>query len=253
MNVSRASRAIALTLVVGLVATACNGGPSAEVSAFCEDYVAVDNLMASGPDEADPTPWVEGMTTGLEGLKADAPSEVSGAVERMADSLLEPIANLDEEGFFAATESDAFVEDAAVVDDYIGGECGFETVEVTAVDYAFEADLDSVEAGTVVFDFSNEGTELHEMALIRINDDTTESIEELLEMPEEEADTKATFLGASFAAPGSGDAMYADLDAGRYVVVCFIPTGSTSMEEVETADGPPHFTHGMLREFTVEG
>ncbi len=253
MNVSKARRAIALTLVVGLVATACNGAPSAEVSAFCEDYVAVDNLMASGPDEADPAPWVEGMTTGLEGLKADAPSEVAGAVEGMADALLEPIANLDEDGFFAATESDAFVEDAAVVDEYLGAECGFETVEVTAIDYAFDADLDSIEAGTVVFDFSNEGTELHEMALIRINDDTTESVEELLEMPEEEVETKTTFMGVSFAAPGGGDAMYADLDAGRYVVICFIPTGSTSMEDAETADGPPHFTHGMLREFSVEG
>jgi len=253
MKLSNASRALTLTLVIALVVAACNGAPSAEVSAFCEDYVAVDALMAAGPDEADPAPWVEGMTTGLEGLKADAPSDVSGAVERMADALLEPIANLDEEGFLAATESAAYTEDAAVVDEYMGAECGFETVEVTAIDYAFDADLDAIDAGTVAFDFVNEGTELHELALIRINDDTTESIEELLALPEEEAETKTTFMGVSFAAPGSGDTMYADLDAGRYVVICFIPTGSTSMEDAETADGPPHFTQGMMQEFTVEG
>lgn len=253
MNLSNASRAVTLALVVGLVAAACNGAPSAGVDAFCEDYVAVDAMMAAGPDEADPGPWVEGMTTGLEGLKADAPSEVSGAVEGMADALLEPIANLDEEGFFAATESETYREDAAVVDEFIGAECGFAEVEVTGIDYAYDADLESIESGTVAFDFSNEGTELHEMALIRIADDSTESIEELLELPEEEAEAKTTFVGVSFAAPGESDVMYADLEAGRYAVICFIPTGSTSMESAETAEGPPHFTQGMVREFTVEG
>lgn len=253
MKLSRASRAVVLALGVGIVAAACSDAPSAEVSAFCEDYVVVDAMMAAGPGEADPGPWVEGMSTGLEGLKADAPSEISGAVEGMADALLEPIANLDEAGFFAATESETYLEDAAVVDEFILAECGFVEVEVTGIDYTYEADWESIEASTVAFDFSNEGTELHEMALIRIADDTTESIEELLELPEEEADAKATFIGVSFAAPGESDVMYADLEEGRYVVICFIPTGSTSMEEAETADGPPHFTQGMMREFTVEG
>ena len=239
-------------LVVGLLVTACSGGPSAEVTAFCDDYVAMDALLASGPDDADPMPWVEEVTASLEGLEADAPSEISTAVGSMADALLEPVANLDEEGFFAAMESESFAENAAVVDEYIGNECGFESVEVSAVDYAFDADLESLEPGRVAFDFTNDGTELHEMALIRVNDDTTESIEELLELPEEEAETKTTFIGVSFAPPGDGDTLYADLDPGRYVMICFIPTGSTSMEEAETAEGPPHFTNGMLREFTIE-
>jgi len=253
MGASRTGRVTIPVLVVGLVVAACSGGPTAEVTAFCDDYVAVDALLGSGPDETDPMPWIEEVTVGLEGLKADAPAEISSAVGSMADALLEPVANLDEEGLFAATETESFAEDTAVVDEYIGTECGFESVEVTAVDYAFDADLDSLEAGQVAFGFANEGTELHEMALIRVNDDTTESIEELLELPEEQADTKVTFLGVSFAAPGGEDVMYADLDAGRYVMICFIPTGSTSMEDAETADGQPHFTNGMLREFTIEG
>lgn len=253
MGASRTGRATIPVLVVGLMVAACSGGPSAEVTAFCDDYVGVDALLGSGPDETDPMPWIEEVTVGLEGLKADAPAEISSAVGSMADALLEPVANLDEEGFFAATESETFAEDSAVVDEYVGTECGFGSVEVTAVDYAFDADLESLEAGQVAFEFTNEGTELHEMALIRVNDDTTESIEELLELPEEEAQTKTTFLGVSIAAPGDGDVMYANLDPGRYVMICFIPTGSTSMEEAETAEGPPHFTNGMLRDFTIEG
>lgn len=253
MSASRTDRVGILVLVVGMALGACSTGPSAEVEAFCDDYIEVNGLINTGPDENDPAPWVEGVTAGLEGLKSDAPSEISGAVDGMADALLEPVANLDEEGFFAATESESFLEDSAVVDGYIGDECGFNSVEVTAIDYGYEADLDAVAAGTTAFDFTNGGTELHEMALLRINDDTTETVEELLELPEEEAETKANFIGVAFAAPGEGSNMYADLEPGNYFIVCFIPTGTTSFEDFETAEGAPHFTQGMVQEFTVEG
>ncbi|MGD2043127.1 MAG: hypothetical protein PVJ28_05695 [Acidimicrobiia bacterium] len=253
MSASSTFRAMTLLVVVGLIAAGCSSGPSAETAAFCDDYVAVQGLITSGPDEADPMPWVEGVTAGLEGLKADAPEEISGAVTGMADTLLEPVGNLDEEAFFAATMSESYTEDAAVVNGFVVDECEFSSIEVTAIDYAYDADLDGLEAGQVAFDFSNEGTEFHEMALLRINDDTTETVEELLELPEEEAMAKTTFMGISFAAPGEGSTMYADLEEGRYVMICFIPQGSTSLEAAETAEGPPHFTQGMLTEFTVEG
>jgi hypothetical protein len=232
---------------------ACSGGPSAEVEAFCDDYIEVNTLINTSPDEADPAPWVEGVTAGLEGLKADSPTEISTAVDGMADALLEPVANLDQEGFFAATESESFLADSAVVDEFIGNECGFNAIEVTAIDYGYDADLDAVAAGTTAFDFTNDGTELHEMVLIRVNDDTTETVQELLELPEEEAQTKTSFIGVAFAAPGEGSNMYADLEPGEYFIVCFIPTGTTSFEDIETAEGPPHFVEGMVQEFSVEG
>lgn len=251
MSASRTYRVGILVLVFGLGLGACGGGPNAEVEAFCDDYIEVNSLINTGPDENDPGPWVEGITSGLEGLKSDAPAEISAAVNGMADALLEPVAALDEEGFFAATESESFAEDSAVVDEYIAGECGFSTVEVSAIDYAYDADLDALDEGVTAFDFANDGTELHEMALLRVNDDTTETVEELLAMPQEEAETKASFVGVAFAAPGEGSNMYADLEPGQYFIVCFIPTGTTSFEDIETAEGPPHFTQGMVQEFTV--
>ena len=42
------------------------------------------------------------------------------------------------------------------------------------------------------------GEEVHEMIIVRINDDVTLSVEELLALPEEEADTMVTFLGGVF-------------------------------------------------------
>ncbi len=243
---------IALAAVLGLTAAACSSEPSAEVSAFCDAYVKLQGLINTGPDEADPMPWVDDVTAGLEGLKADAPDEISGAVDGMADTLLEPVANLDEEAFFAATASEEYGDDTAVIDSFLVDECEFTSVDVTAIDYAYDTNVDGMEAGQVAFDFNNEGTEFHEMALLRIDDEATESLEELLQLPEDEAESKTTFVGISFAAPGQGSTMYADLEPGRYVMLCFIPTGSTSFEEAEAADGPPHFTQGMVKEFTIE-
>jgi hypothetical protein len=250
---SHPTRVVLLALVVALAAGACGGSHSADVTAFCDDYLAVNALMSAGRSEGDRAPWIEELTTGLEDLEAGAPEEVSSAVTALANLVLEPLEAMDQEGFFAATESPEFAENAAVVDEFVVAECGLDSVEVNAVDYAFEGDLDSLQAGEIAFDFNNNGSELQEMALIRINDDTTESLEELLQLPEEEAQSKTTFTGAAFATPGGNDVMYADLEAGRYAIICFIPTGSTSIEDAETADGPPHFVNGMAREFTVEG
>jgi hypothetical protein len=51
--------------------------------------------------------------------------------------------------------------------------------------------------------------------------------------------------------------MFVDLEPGRYVIACFLPVGATpeNMEALESGElqGPPHFTQGMLEEFTVEG
>ena len=63
--------------------------------------------------------------------------------------------------------------------------------------------------------------------------------------------------GASFGAPGDSDTLFVDLEPGRYVIVCFLPVGATpdNMEALESGEleGPPHFTQGMVEEFTVEG
>ena len=64
---------------------------------------------------------------------------------------------------------------------------------------------------------------------------------------------------AAFAEPGGTGQDVFDLSAaGDYVVVCFIPVGSTpeAIAEAEASgvevEGPPHFTQGMFQEFTVE-
>lgn len=250
MGTKREGRIVGLVLILGMLAAACGSGTSEETQAFCDEYIATVGAINMGPED-DPEAWVAQVSDGLETLKTTAPDAITAAANGMADALLTPISALDEDGFFAVTESDDYIADVDVINEFVTSDCDVGAIEVIAVDYAFEADLDGVEAGTTAFEFTNEGSEFHEMLLMKINDGVTESVEELLAMSEEESAELATFVGVSFAAPGASSTMFADLEDGRYVMLCFIPTGTTSMEDAETTDGAPHFMNGMVREFNI--
>lgn len=254
MKARGARRTGALVVVLGLIAAGCSGAASAETIEFCESFVAADALVSNGPD-SDVEAWAGEVVTSLTGLEEIAPAEVENQVGVITGTILPAVEAGDEEALFSGTESEAFLAASTAIDEYLKGECGWDVLSVKAVDYAYEADFDGLEPGYVGLEFENSGTEIHEMVVVRINDDTTETVEKLLELPEEEALSKVSFIGVAFGEPGSSDTLYADLDAGRYAVFCFLPVGSTSMEALEAGevDGPPHFTQGMITEFTIEG
>ena len=144
-----------------------------------------------------------------------------------------------------------------------------DSVEITAVDFAFEDVPDSVEAGTKLTLTNASTAELHELVAFKLPDGETRSSEEIAALPEEElgalfAGEPATVL---LAAPGGeqidavGDGTMTE--PGNYVLFCAIPQGvdpdaylnappSDGPPEVEGADGPPHFTLGMHADLTVE-
>jgi hypothetical protein len=136
----------------------------------------------------------------------------------------------------------------------------------------------SVPAGTSLA-FLNTGAEVHELIVARKNDGVTESWDELIALPEEEAFQKVTTLGPLFAAPGEpatfgiGPTGPGPMSAitveqeGEYLALCAIPQGMTELPdfgaEAEAQaspdaapasgapQGPPHFVLGMRQEFTV--
>jgi hypothetical protein len=87
--------------------------------------------------------------------------------------------------------------------------------------------------------------------IVRKNDVVTESFDELLARPEDQATTKVTFAAGTGAGPG--DTAYANgkLDPGEYIAVCFIPQGTTTGDA--PGSGPPHAMLGMKHEFSVSG
>lgn len=93
--------------------------------------------------------------------------------------------------------------------------------------------------------------EVHEMVLLRKNDGVTETFDELLALPEEEAMEKVTMVGlAGPVPPGEPGYAVVDLDAGEYMAVCFIPVGTLSFDG-PPPEGPPHMMQGMVHQLTV--
>lgn len=106
-----------------------------------------------------------------------------------------------------------------------------------------------VKSGPVAVTLKNEGEELHEIGLLRLNDGVTLTAEQLFMLPEEEGRKMATPAGFVFAAVGQSATSFLDLEPGKYVIGCFVPVGSK--QGVEDAQGPPHFTEGMAADLTV--
>ena len=142
-------------------------------------------------------------------------------------------------------------------------------VVVSGSDYGFDITGD-VTVGAELGFVNASDREFHEMVLFRVADTEDRSLEELLELPEEEAMGSLTFLGVSGAAPGEAgrvvDGSFVISEPGRYVMTCCIPQGADPEEISETffgadpaegppdfGDGTPHAMLGMVREITVDG
>jgi plastocyanin len=155
-----------------------------------------------------------------------------------------------------------------------GGEPVGGTIEVTGTEYSFQ-NVPALVAPGAELTFRNEGEEVHEMIVVQVVEGETRTLEEILELPEEESDALiAQFMGvlidtpsgATFNPEGEGTSITVT-EPGRYAVVCFLPQGldeatfESAMAEADpNAEGPPPFPEGtphallgMASEFTVEG
>lgn len=112
-------------------------------------------------------------------------------------------------------------------------------IDVTATEYAF--DFTEPGAGPVSFVIANEGSEVHEMLLTRFVGEAT--FEDAMAAEDPEAEGLVETIGfAGPIVPGSETVLnVADLEPGRYAIVCLIPT----------TDGASHAEKGMVSQFTV--
>jgi hypothetical protein len=127
---------------------------------------------------------------------------------------------------------------------------------------------DTVAAGTTLTFRNDSAVEYHEVAVLRIADDESRSIQELLELPEEESMRSLEFVGVASALPETeGDVLQGTLTLtgpGRYALLCFIPQGADpdaahaafhALDDgppPDLGDGVPHAFLGMVHELTVE-
>lgn len=228
-------------------------GATGDVRAFCDAAFDVDATFAAGGPEGPDPARLEAV---FEKVQATAPAEISDDVDRIVE--------LTRQAFAAGGEEEQGPPPPEVeeldgrIDDYLLANCEVAEVAVTGTEYEFQGLDEPLEAGKTAFNFTNEGGEEHELILLRFNDGVTQSLEELAQLPPEEAFTKVEAKGFAMAPPGGSDLAFVDLEPGRYGALCFFIVGSTpealaaAEESGRELDGPPHFTQGMLAEFTVE-
>lgn len=225
-----------------LLLTACGSddNSSADVEA-CDAWIAADgaviNYLFTGEGDAD------SVNAALDASIAAAPDDI---VDTMTELKAEAQPQFEDPDSDASDRTLELYSDAIA---WIGENCDVETIDVTATEYEYEGIPNELPVGYTVTNFTNEGQEQHEMFAFKINDGVTESVEELLDLPEEEVFGKITPVNAVFATPGGTNAASWNLETpGSYAVVCFVPVGSVGETE---GDGPPHLSEGMIQEFEV--
>ncbi|TFH13870.1 MAG: hypothetical protein E4H05_10285 [Acidimicrobiales bacterium] len=207
----------------------------------CDAWIAADTTVISylftGEGDAD------SVIAALDASIDAAPDDLADTVTELKTEARPQIENPELEA------TDRTLELYADAIAWAGENCDVETLDVTATEYQYSGIPDELSTGYHVLNFSNEGQEQHEMFAFKINDGVTESLDEIFELPEEEALGKITPVNAAFAPPGGSDTGSWNLTSpGSYAVVCFVSVGSVGDTE---GQGPPHFTQGMVHEFTV--
>lgn len=201
----------------------------------CDAYVGLSGAMAGDPSQAGPI---------MEAFVDTAPADLTDH----AATMVAAYESLAEGGDPSVFSDEGFVEaSSAVADAYFAGCETSAELDVDGIDYGFEGLPEEIDAGRVALRFTNatEHDEPHELVLFQRLPGTDETVEELLALPEDQVMAKVAMAGVVFAdAPGAEATAMLDLEAGEYIALCFIPIGGGE-------DGPPHFTGGMVAEFTA--
>jgi hypothetical protein len=250
-----AAAAFALGACGGDDDTASDGGGNAtNDTAFCTS-VADANRAAGSLQSGNGSP--EEAEARLDALASEAPDDVSSDVDTYIAETKQLFAQAasGEEGGPPPIPSEELYDAGAAIGGWMEEHCDFPVLDVTAGEYTFEGIGETVPSGTTLVKFSNEGGEWHEAAIAKIADGEERSVEDLLQLPEEEAMSVTQMVGFTLAPPGVTSYTTVDFAGGRHVALCFVPVGTTPEAfeaEGPPEDAPPHFAHGMVAEFTVE-
>lgn len=115
-------------------------------------------------------------------------------------------------------------------------------VTVHAKEFAFDAPK-TIAAGMTSFKLVNDGTMLHHLQIMKLEQGKTfADLQAALKNPGPAPAWLVAVGGPNAAVPGSTIEATLNLEAGNYVIACFIPS---------VGDPTPHFAKGMIQPLTV--
>jgi hypothetical protein len=235
--------------VVG-IAPATAGAQTQGGQAFCDAALKVDKAFSAVGDRGPTKKQAQALDTALSGAESTAPPEVAADVQSIA-GIIRSAAQSNQD----PTENPTFGQNVAVIDQYRYNSCGYQQLQATGREYEFQGLPTTVPAGKVAIQFTDEGSEIHELEVLRIKG--KDSAKKLAGLSESQLGKKAEDVGSTFAMPGQTGYAFADMSKpGRYLVVCHLPVGSTSPQAAEEAGKKHAKTHaqrGMYQEIKVGG
>jgi len=116
-------------------------------------------------------------------------------------------------------------------------------VAVTLKEYSFEMPTE-LKAGSHTFKVSNQGTQPHEILLLKLAEGKTMAdVQAALSNPESGEPPPGDMVGGALAiGPGLRSWTTLELTPGNYMAICFIP---------DSGDGKSHLEHGMMMPIKV--
>lgn len=225
--------------------------------AFCSAWVTADAAATKGPDsgESEPNPaqiaaFAKSLQAPVATVSKEAPAAMKAPVAKIVAIIDDAAAGKNPQALDPSGPT--FGKPLNTVEAWVHTSCGFTKLDVMGVDYAFKGVPATIKPGVVSIKFENmSDAEFHEMALMRIKDGsgvTSTELEAALKKDANAAQQKygddVEFLSSAQADPGETSYATADLSAGDYVAVCFVPVGGKD-------GGVPHAQKGMVSAFKV--
>ena len=204
------------------------------------DGKTVDDAMAMLANEGAPPAWIDikGGTSAEAGSSASFVSELEAGNYVMISfgnaENAPPDAAQGMVGELTVTEAETEVDESELPD---------AAGAISLGDYHFV--VDGLESGEQMVRISNDGTELHEAIIFRLEEGKTlADFQSFMEAGEEsQGPPPAQQVSSVFLSPGNETYSMMNLDEGNYVFICFIPS--------EKNDMAPHFMLGMVTEVAI--
>lgn len=224
----------------------------------CQAWVAVDTAANQGPNgsEGPPSPAaLKQFASQLKPLVDKFASSAPSAAKADATAIQSIIDSAASGGDTSKLDpsNPALGKPLNGVEKWVHDSCGFQTVDVMGVDYAFQDLPKSLKAGPTSVEFMNHAKdEQHEIAIVRIKPGSgvvaanlVGDIQTDANAAEQKYGDKLEPVGQTEATPGQTTYVTLDLKPGEYVAACFIPVGGKD-------GGVPHAQKGMVQAFTVK-
>ena len=227
-----------------VVSPTATGG---EIGVVCQNLLAIDSVPVPDTGPADDPVANAAFGEAVRPLLV-AVFEAAPAVLVDQLNVLMPIISATEQGAALPVDDPTVLTAIAAYESWAHTNCGFQRVELMAMDYEFEGAPTNLAAGPTSISLMNHSAkgESHIAAIGKLRQGQQVGPKQLVDMSFEQLSESLEILpNSAAAAPGQTVGVLVDLTPGHYFLLC--PSQSE-------ADDPTtgHLYRGMLAEFVVE-